>query len=229
MMNKITLKIGKRLSDGYELIGSPKEENEEFEVEETRTFTICGIINRPYFETYYDYYNAAIILVDRSEILNSEKIDLALIDKNSKNIYEDSERLAESVNVSEEDIQYNNSVLMYKGVSLNSGFNAMLYSVCGILIVVIMIGSILVIYNGFAISVSERKKQIGMLISIGATKKQIKKSVLFEGVILGVIGIPLGILCGVLGIGITLKIVSSLIAPLLTFTRKRRNRISYFI
>jgi len=152
-----------------------------------------------------------------------------LIDKNSKNIYEDSERLAESVNVSEDDIQYNNSVLMYKGVSLNSGFNAMLYSVCGILIVVIMIGSILVIYNGFAISVSERKKQIGMLISIGATKKQIKKSVLFEGVILGVIGIPLGILCGVLGIGITLKIVSSLIAPLLTFTRKRRNRISYFI
>lgn len=107
------------------------------------------------FETYYDYYNAAIILVDRSEILNSEKIDLALIDKNSKNIYEDSERLAESVNVSEEDIQYNNSVLMYKGVSLNSGFNAMLYSVCGILIVVIMIGSILVIYNGFAISVSD--------------------------------------------------------------------------
>lgn len=227
--DKITLKIGKRLSDGYELIGSPKEENEEFEVEETRTFTICGIINRPYFETYYDYYNAAIILVDRSEILNSEKIDLALIDKNSKNIYEDSERLAESVNVSEDDIQYNNSVLMYKGVSLNSGFNAMLYSVCGILIVVIMIGSILVIYNGFAISVSERKKQIGMLISIGATKKQIKKSVLFEGVILGVIGIPLGILCGVLGIGITLKIVSSLIAPLLTFTQKRRNRISYFI
>lgn len=76
--DKITLKIGKRLSDGYELIGSPKEENEEFEVEETRTFTICGIINRPYFETYYDYYNAAIILVDRSEILNSEKMKMSL-------------------------------------------------------------------------------------------------------------------------------------------------------
>ena len=34
----------------------------------------------------------------------------------------------------------------------------------------------------------------GMLSSIGATSKQIKKNVLHEGFILGLIGIPLGIL-----------------------------------
>ena len=90
----------------------------------------------------------------------------------------------------------------------------MLYSVCGILISVIMIGSILVIYNSFAISVSERKKQFGMLSSIGATKKQIKKSVIYEGAILGSIGIPLGIISGILGIGITLNIVNNLLKPM---------------
>ena len=36
-----------------------------------------------------------------------------------------------------------------------------------------------------------------MLASIGATSKQIKKNVLYEGFILGLIGIPIGILCGI--------------------------------
>ncbi|MCI8481572.1 MAG: ABC transporter permease [Clostridia bacterium] len=96
-----------------------------------------------------------------------------------------------------------------------SGFQGMLYSVCGILITVIMIGSILVIYNSFAISVSERKKQFGMLSSVGATKKQIKKSVLYEGLVLGMIGIPIGIISGICGIGITLRIVNNLLKPMI--------------
>lgn len=96
-----------------------------------------------------------------------------------------------------------------------NGFQGMLYSVCGILITVIMIGSILVIYNSFAISISERKKQFGMLSCVGATKKQIKKSVLYEGAILGGIGIPLGILSGIGGIGITLNIVNNLLKPMI--------------
>ncbi len=112
-------------------------------------------------------------------------------------------------------INYNTYILTYKGVSRMSGFQGMLYSVCGILITVIMIGSILVIYNSFAISVSERKKQFGMLSSVGATKKQIKKSVLYEGLVLGMIGIPIGIISGICGIGITLRIVNNLLKPMI--------------
>lgn len=112
-------------------------------------------------------------------------------------------------------LKYNTYVLTYKGINRTSGFQGMLYSVCGILIAVIMIGSILVIYNSFAISVSERKKQFGMLSSVGATKKQIQKSVLYEGVILGGIGIPLGILSGICGIGITLNIVNNILKPMI--------------
>ncbi|MCI9015697.1 MAG: FtsX-like permease family protein [Clostridia bacterium] len=103
---------------------------------------------------------------------------------------------------------------MYKGVNGTDEFTKMLYTVSGILITVIAIGSILVIYNSFAISVSERKKQFGMLSSVGATKKQIKKAVIYEGAILGIIGIPLGIISGVGGMGVTLKIVNNLLQPL---------------
>lgn len=112
-------------------------------------------------------------------------------------------------------LKYNTYVLTYKGINRTSGFQGMSYSVCGILIAVIMIGSILVIYNSFAISVSERKKQFGMLSSVGATKKQIQKSVLYEGAILGGIGIPIGILSGIGGIGITLNIVNNILKPMI--------------
>ena len=102
------------------------------------------------------------------------------------------------------------------GISQDDGLIAFLYSICAILLIVISVGAILVIYNAFAISVSERKKQFGMLSSIGATKKQIRKSVLYEGLVIGVIGIPIGIICGILGIWVVLQIVNNLIKPLFT-------------
>ncbi len=47
-----------------------------------------------------------------------------------------------------------------------------------------------------------------MLASIGATKKQIKKNVYFEALILSLIGIPLGILCGLLAAFILIHITN---------------------
>ena len=73
---------------------------------------------------------------------------------------------------------------------------------------IVLVSSVFVIRNGFAISITERLKQYGMLSSIGATKKQIKKSVYFEGFILGIIGIPLGILSGILAIFILVNLVN---------------------
>ena len=81
-----------------------------------------------------------------------------------------------------------------------------------ILMGIIMVASISLIYNAFSISISERTKQFGLLKSIGATKKQIRKSVLFEAFVLCIIGIPLGVGCGLLGIGITLHFVGKLMA-----------------
>jgi putative ABC transport system permease protein len=73
-----------------------------------------------------------------------------------------------------------------------------------------MVGSILLIYNSFAISISERSRQFGILSSVGATKKQIRGSVLFEGMYIGAIGIPLGVLVGLGGIGLTLELIGDI-------------------
>ncbi len=61
---------------------------------------------------------------------------------------------------------------------------------------IIVFTSVFCIKNSFDISITEKIKQYGMLKSIGATKKQIKKNVFYEATILGLIGIPLGLISG---------------------------------
>ncbi len=67
-----------------------------------------------------------------------------------------------------------------------------------IVILIIVFTSIFCIKNSFDISIVEKTKQYGMLRSIGATKKQIKKNVFYEASLLGLIGIPLGLFCGLI-------------------------------
>lgn len=76
-----------------------------------------------------------------------------------------------------------------------------------IVLAIIIIASVVLIYNAFAMSISERVRYLGMLSSVGATKKQKQFSVFFEGAVLGLIGIPVGILSGIAGIGITLTLL----------------------
>ena len=78
---------------------------------------------------------------------------------------------------------------------LNSGIGG-LSIVVGIVIGIIVFTSIFCIKNSFDISITEKIKQYGMLRSIGATKRQIKRNVFYEATILGLIGIPLGLLLG---------------------------------
>lgn len=87
----------------------------------------------------------------------------------------------------------------------------MLFNFSAIIISIIMIGSVSLIYNAFAISVSERSRNLGMLSSVGATKKQKRNSVFFEGFVIGLISIPIGIISGILGIGITFYFINPLI------------------
>ena len=70
--------------------------------------------------------------------------------------------------------------------------------VVSIVIGIIVFTSVFCIKNSFDISITEKIKQYGMLRSVGATKRQIKKNVFYEATILGLIGIPLGVLLGYL-------------------------------
>ena len=105
-------------------------------------------------------------------------------------------------------VQINKELLSYQGASLDDETLRTIYGLGAFIMGIVLVSSVFVIRNGFAISITERLKQYGMLSSIGATKKQIKKSVYFEGFILGLIGIPLGILSGILAIYILVNVVN---------------------
>lgn len=80
---------------------------------------------------------------------------------------------------------------------------------------IIVVSSVFVIRNSFSISVAEKNKQYGMLSSIGATSKQVKKTVLLEGFAIGLVAIPLGIILGIIAIIILLQVVNYLLEDML--------------
>lgn len=211
--DELTLEIGNRVSEGYVLgqhnpymnaeegeavEGSdvtPPQEMESLEVVETRTYTVVGFYERPAFENYSAPGYTAITVMDKVRPEGS-----------LFNFYfkmEDPKDALEWFGHLSEGASYNSSVLTYLGVSDFVGFYSVLYGLAAIICGLIMFGSISLIYNAFSISVSERTKQFGLLSSIGATKKQLRHMVLFEAMLVSVIGIPLGILAGVGGMGVT--------------------------
>ena len=102
---------------------------------------------------------------------------------------------------------YNTKVLLYSGTAPFDSFLTAFYSLAAIIIALIVFGSVSLIYNAFSISVSERTRQFGLLSSVGATRKQLRRMVLFEALAVSIVGIPLGILVGIGGIGITLLLI----------------------
>ena len=113
------------------------------------------------------------------------------------------------------DYQINNELLRWEALKFSNSTFSTLMTIAGVVIFIIIFTSAFCIRNSFAISTTEKMKMYGMLASIGATKKQIQKSVLYEGFILGMIAIPLGILCGLLAVFILIKIVNILLGDFL--------------
>lgn len=111
--------------------------------------------------------------------------------------------------------EINKDLLQYKGFALSDEYNRMLFSLAVIIILIIMISSVFVIRNSFAISITEKTKLYGMLASIGATSKQIRHNVLFEGFVLGVIGIPSGLLLGTGVIALLVVILNAVLGDML--------------
>lgn len=108
------------------------------------------------------------------------------------------------------EIEKNRMYLLYSGNPTGAALKTM-GGLMAILIGIIVFGSVALIGNSFSISVNERKKQYGLLSSIGATRKQLKRNVLYEASLLSVIGIPLGVLAGIGGMAVTFYFVSDLL------------------
>ncbi len=121
----------------------------------------------------------------------------------------------------------NYDLLMYSFKSLDSAFPFLVVGLLSFLIGLIVFGSVSLIYNSFSISVSERKRQFGILKSIGATKKQIRKTVFYEASMLCAAGIPIGLISGCAGISVTFYFLSDTISTFLSDLTDLRMRFVF--
>ncbi len=169
-----------------------------------RTYTVVGICQTPDFE---EYSAPGYTLITTTDAANTaDNLSLFVTLKNPRGVH----AYASSTAGSHAYI-FNNTVLRFMGLSDDSSdkvFNALLYSIGGIVVVIIMIGSIFLIYNSFNISLNERTHQFGVLLSVGATAKQLRNSVLFEGLCIGAVGIPIGVLVGIGSTGLVISAVA---------------------
>ena len=90
----------------------------------------------------------------------------------------------------------NSSLLQYYGVVEAGNVMIVIAGIMAAIIAIVLIGTVSLISNAFSISVAQRTQEFGLLSSVGATKKQLRRSVRFEAGLLCLMGIPLGILLG---------------------------------
>lgn len=210
----VTLRTGNRYSeDGvYQLTQNNMLEEGEY-IEETGeyTFTVVGFYQRPDFEPFAAPGYTALT----TDGLESRYYNMTVNLKHAKDAYDFGSKYFEGVEGKYEDAftretyqtEYNDTLLRSYGLFQNQSYVNLFVRLGAVLVLIIMFGSVSLIYNSFQISVSERTKQFGILSSIGATKKQMICTVLWEGVFLAAAAVPAGLIVGVSGIGITLYLL----------------------
>lgn len=203
---KLTQQVPLRKAEG-------EESSEQLINTKEKTYTIVGFCVRP-DQSSLEPYSApgyTAFTINEPDNTNTQSIYTVLekpaeYGKFNREILSSLSGIASSTN---------SDLLMYSFNSFDSAFPVLVFGLLSILIGLIVFGSVSLIYNSFSISVSERTKQFGILKSIGATKKQIRKSVLYEAAVLCVIGIPIGLISGCLGIAITFHFLSDSISTFL--------------
>lgn len=206
-----------------------------------RTYTVTGIIERPKTSELYDPSNFSMIYtvsdekapVEAIKTKHMNKLYIAYTPQSESNYLQNTADILGfkaddmsnviSDEISPEDQQtsginayeFNSILLSMKGYGSNEATNTVIFSLAVIIIIIVMLASVFVIRNSFAISITEKTSMYGMLASVGATKRQIRRNVLFEGFILGLIGIPLGILLGLGVNAILITILNSVLGDML--------------
>lgn len=106
-------------------------------------------------------------------------------------------------------------LLRYQGLVDDRAIWGTLYTLAAILSGVVIVASVSLIYNSFAIAVSERTRQFGLLSSLGASKRQLRRSVYAEALMLAAIGIPAGLAIGLAGTFVVFNIAGEGIGMLI--------------
>lgn len=196
----VTLEIKERIEDGKRLgfaVDDKRATDEKhFKTIENRTYTVVGTFRR--IATHIEEYNTpGFVALTKGGGTGGKALFFTLKDPSRFDDFIESQEISRHYKT-------HGSLLKMFGSFNNNALGQMMYSFATVLVIIISFGSITLIYNSFSISVSERTKQFGILKSIGATKSQIRRSVLSEALLLSLIAIPTGMIVGTIGIGTTL-------------------------
>lgn len=223
--DEITVNVGDRvtLEDDYVLNDSnPFDKgNEIIKNPNTKKYRVVGIIKRP--DVSFEPTSApAYTTITTSTKEDNFSAFISLKNPRDKNSFVEllgarnyDEVVNKGINNPRYDYTLNNELLRWEALKFSDSTFSMLLSIAEVVIFIIIFTSVFCIRNSFAISTTEKMRMYGMLSSVGATKKQIKKSVLTEGFILGLIAIPIGIICGIIAVFVLLKIVNLLLGEYL--------------
>ena len=242
---EITLEVGERVSDTYKLnqnVGYDAD-NEKIINTKQKTYKIVGVYERsatniePYIAPGYTFisyiddnnFTGNVNVYAKYNKVGSKNhikvtadiigVNAEFLDKFYYGSYDNEEEL---INIREEldkaryEIDINGYLIALETDPIsNSGIGNLGYVVI-VVCIIIVFTSVFCIKNSFDISITEKIKQYGMLRSIGATKKQIKNNVFYEATILGLIGIPLGLLLGFIASYILIIVCNILLKDSLT-------------
>lgn len=185
---------------------------EEFVKTDSKTYTIVGVFSdrarNHTSDTPYSPVFEAISFLDPATIKADQKVSPFILFSNTKNVdSEDMRNAAE--NVGAEYFFPNSAALPFQGFDTINDVTMVCLLYLSIFIIIIIIGSVAFIYNAFAISLADRSRYLGLLSCIGASNKQKRFSALLEGIVLGAIAIPLGLLAGFGITAATFKLLGS--------------------
>ncbi|MED1780825.1 FtsX-like permease family protein [Brevibacillus fortis] len=181
-----SIKKGLQIGDSFELDG--------------KTYQLVGLLDNRAFTQKSKV--GRLLTYKREFAMGEGRILLEINQKaNVKEVLEEIKTLT-----AEENIDINDQLIKVMNPESNQSILATLV----IVISIVVIATVVVIYNAFQISVVERMKQFGLLRSIGATRKQIRQIVMREAVVLAVIAIPVGLVCSLLAVA-ALQFIFSII------------------
>ena len=183
--------------------------NEEVTNTEERTYTVVGFYDRP---GYALSVAAGMVGVTGGGAALGAFTDVFLTLNDVANTQQ-VEEAAEAL-FPDEHVVLHTAMLRYMGVSSDSSIWTTFYGLVVVLAAVIAVACVSLIFNAFNISVAERIKQFGLLSSVGASRRQLRRAVVLEGAIVAVIGIPCGLLIGLAGCAVTFAALGPALAQL---------------
>ena len=215
--SRITLPIPgeENKTKDYSLVGIVNITNQQIEPMTSATasnkcYTFISHIDNNNLSGNYDIYLRFSNLASRIDTLVNilEMDEDTYKELKAKTVSETEENILENESNKYECVPNNNLIMMELGDDYDQTAQ-MLYTVAIVVLIIIILISAYCIKNSFSISITEKVKQYGMLASIGTTPKQIRRNVLYEALILGIIGIPIGILLGIGSIYLLLQFIQN--------------------